>query len=570
MSSTRRRTKVISYFCDNSDPGSDFEPKTKRPTKRRKTKKALASADSEDYEHTAAAEANFDIGKAVSHPVSLHSIKHPVAIQRCLLDWYAGVHQNRGMPWRKPFDPTLDAQGRSQRAYEVWISEIMLQQTQVATVIPYYKRWMERFPTITDLAKSDIESVNALWKGLGYYSRAARLLSGAQKIVKEYGGLFPDNAKDMMANVPGIGRYSAGAISSIAYNHCESVLDGNVNRLLSRVLALHANPKSKATLDVLWDGAAAMVKDTEEPGNINQALIELGSTVCKPRDPDCAACPLRDYCNAYRESKGRLPEEDDIEELCTLCEPVLSSEDTGVTRYPMKVERKKAREEVDVVNVVEWLSPLGKRYFLLVRRPDKGLLAGLHEFPSRANVQEADTPEKLRSVGQDVLRDVLSSPPLFKPTSSRPRAPDGSSTKVEQDGLRIVKMKPAGDVLHVFSHIRKTYRVQWILLEGTVTESNLDSGVEKPPALKAHYACSPPNGSVKSEKTRTKKGKAGKDVDDEDEEMEKSKKPAHSPGLKNKDPALRWVENEDVQHANIGTGVMKVWKKVNELWTDSE
>ena len=142
--------------------------------------------------------------------------------------------------------------------------------------------------------------------------------------MNEYGGLFPDNAKDMMANVPGIGRYSAGAISSIAYNHCEPVvcnpvtvlrlakpyhppfalkLDGNVNRLLSRLLALHANPKNKSTLDILWDAATEMVKDSEEPGNINQALIELGATVCKPRDPGCSGCPIKDHCSAYRESQ---------------------------------------------------------------------------------------------------------------------------------------------------------------------------------------------------------------------------------------------------------------------------
>lgn len=166
--------------------------------------------------------------------------------------------------------------------------------------------------------------MNAIWKGLGYYSRAARLLSGAQKIVKEYGGLFPDNAKDMMANISGIGRYSAGAISSIAYNHCEPVvsflriyfylspptrissrfqLDGNVNRLLSRVLALYANPKGKSTLYVLWAGATAMIKKADRPGDINQSLIELGATVCKPRDPNCESCPLRTHCGAYLETQ---------------------------------------------------------------------------------------------------------------------------------------------------------------------------------------------------------------------------------------------------------------------------
>ncbi|KAL5529757.1 hypothetical protein ACEPAG_5742 [Sanghuangporus baumii] len=547
MASTHKRTKVVSYVYDDleSELASDHESTSKRPAKRKKTKKGSAYQDAE-YEDT-------HYGKSAAHPVSLHVVKYPIDVRRSLLSWYSGVHENRGMPWRKPYDHSLDAQGRSQRAYEVWISEIMLQQTQVATVIPYYNRWMEKFPTIRDLADSDIETVNALWKGLGYYSRAARLLSGAQKIVNEYGGVFSENAKDMMANVPGIGRYSAGAISSIAYNHCEPVLDGNVNRLLSRVLALHANPKNKSTLDVLWDAATAMVKESDEPGNINQALIELGATVCKPRDPDCSACPIKDYCVAYHESRGRLLEENDIEELCTLCESVHPEEDTGVTRYPMKVERKKAREEIDVVNVVEWLSRSGSRFFLLVRRPEKGLLAGLHEFPTRADVQGADTPEQLQMIGQDVLRDVLAAPPsLYHPPTLK------NASEQDETNLRITKIKPAGDVLHVFSHIRKTYRVQWILLEGASPNA---TDPEKPPALKVDHAFA---AISTPDKARVKKVKNGK--------AEKAKGGKATSSLPNKPKAnesiLRWVEFDDVKDANIGTGVMKVWKKVNELWAN--
>ncbi|KIJ15472.1 hypothetical protein PAXINDRAFT_133470, partial [Paxillus involutus ATCC 200175] len=157
------------------------------------------------------------------HPASWHVVKCVDAIRKSLLEWYDRIHEVRGMPWRKTYDPSLDKDGRAQRAYEVWVSEIMLQQTQVVTVIPYYNKWMAKFPTIKDLAASDIEIVNGLWKGLGYYSRAARLLSGAQKVVKELGGRLPNNAKDMQAEIPGIGRYSAGAICSIAYNQCVPV-----------------------------------------------------------------------------------------------------------------------------------------------------------------------------------------------------------------------------------------------------------------------------------------------------------------------------------------------------------
>jgi A/G-specific adenine glycosylase len=200
----------------------------------------------------------------------------------------------------------------------------MLQQTQVATVIPYYTQWMEKFPTIRDLAAADIDTVNCLWKGLGYYSRAARLLAGAQKVVTNFSGRLPANATSLEKEIPGIGRYryqhstvliaavyiltlrpSAGAICSIAYGICAPVLDGNVQRLLSRVLALHVSPKAKKTLDILWDGAEAMVEGSDRPGDVNQALIELGSTVCKVRDPICESCPLSDGCRAYKESMVR-------------------------------------------------------------------------------------------------------------------------------------------------------------------------------------------------------------------------------------------------------------------------
>ncbi|KAH8116805.1 DNA glycosylase [Phellopilus nigrolimitatus] len=523
----------------DSDADSDFkeEIKSRRPPKRKRTKKERSD---DEYDHDREVERE----KTTSHPVTLHVIKDPIPIRISLLDWYSGVHENRGMPWRKPFDPTLDAESRSQRAYEVWISEIMLQQTQVVTVIPYYNRWIEKYPTIRDLADSDIESVNALWKGLGYYSRAARILSGAQKIVKECNGLFPDNAKDMMANVPGIGRYSAGAISSIAYNHCEPVLDGNVNRLLSRVLALHANPKAKSTLDILWDGASVMIKKAEQPGNINQALIELGATICKPRDPDCKVCPLNAHCGAFLESQGRLRDEQDIEELCTLCEPILPGEDAGVTRYPMKVERKKAREEVDVVNVVEWLSPQGARYFLLVRRPEKGLLAGLHEFPSRANVKDSDSSLALRTIGHDVLGEVLADPP--PPYQSAGAKSKKKTPSAESNSLQITKMKPAGDVLHIFSHIRKTYRAQWILLEGG----------ERPPSLSAGYALMTSD-DVNGKKSKNKKSKIQK----------REEEPTETGGLlARKEQALRWVEFKDVENANVGTGMVKVWKKINDVY----
>ncbi|OBZ77403.1 A/G-specific adenine DNA glycosylase [Grifola frondosa] len=289
----------------SSDEDDDwFEPvKSARTAKKRvavKIKRKRAASGDESAEPDDEYEAQTsDAVQTRRHPISMHTLSEVKPLRAALLGWYAGVHASRGMPWRKPYEHTSNPEERSQRAYEVWISEIMLQQTQVATVIPYYNKWMAKFPTIRDLAASDIETVNSLWKGLGYYSRAARLLSGAQKVIQQLGGRLPDNAKDLESKIPGIGRYSAGAICSIAYNQCVPVLDGNVHRLLSRVLALYAPPKAKQTLDILWAGASAFVDRAERPGDLNQALIELGSTVCKVRDPDCDACPLRPWCAGH-------------------------------------------------------------------------------------------------------------------------------------------------------------------------------------------------------------------------------------------------------------------------------
>ncbi|KAG8221332.1 DNA glycosylase [Butyriboletus roseoflavus] len=477
----------VSEFLEASD-GSYRETPKPRSKKTRQTRKVASKRVRTSTTTTVVAQEGVapNASSRAIHPTSWHVVTGVDPIRESLLRWYGQVHEVREMPWRKTFDGSLDKDGRAQRAYEVWVSEIMLQQTQVATVIPYYNKWMAKFPTIQDLAASDIETVNSLWKGLGYYSRAARLLSGAQKVVKELGGRLPDNAKDMQANIPGIGRYSAGAICSIAYNQCVPVLDGNVIRLLARFLALYAPPKAKRAQDILWGGAEAFVEGSSCPGDINQALIELGSTVCKVRDPGCGDCPLQPWCRAYQSTQSDSSshkEEADIEELCSLCE-VLPADDpeTGlVTIYPMKVERKKAREELDSVNAIEWRpADDRKRFFILVRRPEGGLLAGLHEFPTVPNISASATAAKVVEFPNNLLKDLLVDPPLwlysdakrqnrFKLESGDDKDKDNEST---QGAMRIVHVKPAGDVIHVFSHLRKTYRVQWVLLKGGGDEAS--------------------------------------------------------------------------------------------------
>ncbi|KAI0777223.1 DNA glycosylase [Trametes elegans] len=512
--------------------------------------------------------------QAFPHSSALHVLSSPEPPRQALLKWYDGVHAARGMPWRKPFQHSWDAEERAQRAYEVWVSEIMLQQTQVATVIPYYNKWMERFPTIRDLAASDIDTVNGLWKGLGYYSRAARLLSGARKAVEKFEGRLPDNAQDMESKIPGIGRYSAGAICSIAYSQCVPVLDGNVHRLLSRVLALHAPPKAKQTLDVLWAGASAFVKDAERPGDVNQALIELGSTVCKVRDPACGSCPLQPWCAAYERGRAQGKEHKgpkattssaghavpDIEDLCTLCEPLPAG--AAVTAYPMKAEKKKAREELDIVSVIEWRKhAAGERWFLLVRRPEGGLLAGLHEFPTAPNVPVTAASSSAHIEIADALLSVLlASPPSAHSAAplqatTRRKAPPASSPR----SVRVAKVVPAGDVLHVFSHIRKTYRVQWVLLEGG------GDGADDPPALSRAPDFDALGAAARVQrKAVTSRGKArGKAREGAPGEGRGSPPRA---GMPPPAQATQWVRLGDVADANIGTGVMKIWRQVSALW----
>ncbi|VDC07495.1 unnamed protein product [Peniophora sp. CBMAI 1063] len=529
MAKRKALSRDDSDFEASASDFSDYTPNSRKSKSKdsSNTSRKRVKRTNLDQELVVELEEAFDLP---AHGASRHAIGTRASpMQGALLAWFEGVHDARGMPWRKPFDASADANARSQRAYEVWVSEIMLQQTQVTTVIPYYKKWMERFPTVRDLADADIETVNALWKGLGYYSRAARLLAGAQKVVRELDGRLPTNAADMQAKMPGIGRYTAGAICSIAYGEQVPVLDGNVTRLMSRILALHAPPKSKTTLDTLWQGASDLVNGCQQAGMLNQALIELGATVCKPRDASCGDCPIKQWCTAQsiaheEQDSVSMP---DIEETCTLCVPIPQSGAAmrpQVTAYPMAVVRKKQREETDAVFVIEWRSTdeAAERMFLMVRRPDSGLLAGLHEFPTVEKTSaESDDNVHLRSV-------------LMRYLENGSRISD--SSKHHSDQPHVARVQPVGDVVHVFSHIRKTYRVSWTVL----------TGAGGPPALKVSTGVQP----AQKKSTRTKKMTPTSENDSSG-----AVSPSHS----------AWVRLSDVEHANVGTGVMKIWKMVGAV-----
>ncbi len=212
----------------------------------------------------------------------------------------------RDLPWRRTQDP-----------YAVWISEVMLQQTQVQTVIPYWRRWMDKLPRIRDLAEAPPELVLKLWEGLGYYSRARNLQRSACQILENYNGEFPRDPSAILS-LPGIGRYTAGAIASIALDQPEPILDGNVIRVLTRFFALEGDPKTRPLNQQLWELAAALVWVTHESthlgdrrcARINQSLMELGATVCTPgAQPACGVCPVAGDCEARRRGQQeRFPE----------------------------------------------------------------------------------------------------------------------------------------------------------------------------------------------------------------------------------------------------------------------
>lgn len=203
-----------------------------------------------------------------------------------LTAWYEA--HRRDLPWRRTSDP-----------YAIWVAEVMLQQTQVRTVVGYWQPFLDRFPTPAALARASEEQVLAAWSGLGYYRRARALHAGARAVVLRHGGRLPRDPR-LLRELPGVGRYTAGAIASIAFGLGEPVLDGNVRRVLSRLLALDARRVGTANADRrLWEVAGKLAR-LAEPGTLNQALMELGALVCTPRDPACARCPLRAPCRARR------------------------------------------------------------------------------------------------------------------------------------------------------------------------------------------------------------------------------------------------------------------------------
>ncbi|MBK8189892.1 MAG: A/G-specific adenine glycosylase [Vampirovibrionales bacterium] len=253
-----------------------------------------------------------------------------------LTRWYAS--HARDLPWRRTRDP-----------YHVWLSEIMLQQTQVATVIPYYERFLARFSTVEALAAASEDETLKLWEGLGYYARGRNLRRAAQAIVETHQGRFPDTLAGMMA-LPGVGRSTAGAILTFAMGQAHPLLDGNVKRVLSRLFCFEADVNAPRSQETLWDYSAQLLAPSDDPYAFNQAVMELGATLCTPQAPQCLLCPVKDFCEAA--AKGAQHE------------------------LPRKAV-KKPSPHYDIGAAVLWN---GDRV-LIQQRPRDGLLGGLWEFP---------------------------------------------------------------------------------------------------------------------------------------------------------------------------------------------
>jgi A/G-specific adenine glycosylase len=280
--------------------------------------------------------------------------------QTDLLHWFD--ENASDLPWRGTGDP-----------YAIWISEIMLQQTQVGTVIPAYESFLERFPTVEALASASIDAVLKAWEGMGYYRRAHNLYRAARIIVEEHGGSFPQSAA-ALEELPGIGPYTAGAIASIAFGEAVPAVDGNVIRVLARVLNISDDVRQSATKRAIRQRAADFIP-VERPGDFNQALMDLGRRICRPRRPDCLHCPITQSCEAYR---------------------------LGLQNALPVKSRRASTPHHDVTAAVIWKNR-ARDLLLIAQRPDDKMLGGLWEFPGG----KVEPGEELKDCLRRELREEL-------------------------------------------------------------------------------------------------------------------------------------------------------------------
>jgi A/G-specific adenine glycosylase len=271
---------------------------------------------------------------------------NPTTLRQSLGKWFRA--NQRDLPWRRTKDP-----------YCIWVSEVMLQQTRVAAVIPYYLKFLDRFPDVFRLAGADLQDVLKIWEGMGYYARARNLHKTANVVVDRHDGIVPDDPAVFRA-LPGVGDYIAAAVASIAFGRPLAVTDGNVKRVIARLYKMDA-PINKPASYKIYHGMAVALLDHDDPGMFNQALMELGALVCRPKLPDCPVCPLSGQC--------------------------LACQGQTVAAFPVREKKSPVPERRQAVGVV-----FRKGRVLILRRPEDGLLGGLWEFPG-GDIMDNESPE---------------------------------------------------------------------------------------------------------------------------------------------------------------------------------
>lgn len=324
------------------------------------------------------------------------TVSDVVNFQEDFLEWYQ--QEKRNLPWRYNQDP-----------YRIWISEIMLQQTRVDTVIDYFYRFMEQFPTIQALAEAPEDKLLKVWEGLGYYSRARNLQAAAKQIIEEFAGEFPKTVEEIRS-LKGIGPYTAGAISSIAFEIPEPAIDGNVMRVVSRLFCIEADI-AKASSRTVFDEAMRKIISQKQPGDFNQAMMDLGSSICTPTNPQCEICPIQQFCQAYQEGRQ--------------------------TDFPVKSKKQKPKDVYYVAGIIE----NKEQEIFLQQRPETGLLANMWLFPL-----EEISVERFSELQEQY---DPSSWDLFSSSKVAEDNPDFFS-----DQNIIWQKKILGEVKHVFSHLR--------------------------------------------------------------------------------------------------------------------
>lgn len=367
------------------------------------------------------------------------STKEVTQLQKKFLDWY--FMNARQLPWRENTDP-----------YRIWISEIMLQQTRVDTVIDYFHRFMQTFPTIKDLANADDEKLLKIWEGLGYYSRARNLKVAANQIMDEYGGKFPQTPAEI-SKLKGIGPYTTGAISSIAFHLPEPAIDGNVMRVVSRLFLIEEDI-AKASSRKVFDQAVRKIISEKYPGEFNQAFMDLGSSICTPTNPKCEECPLSDFCHSLQ--KGTQEQ------------------------FPVKTKKAKPKDQYFVAFALE----NNQEAYLLEKRAAGRLLKDMLHFPI-VEIEQDEYKNLLKNFSEKRLVAPLSyaQPTLFDEEMLVAEHQTGYTLLPPSQAIQTLFLRsklpfqqtkiswyPAhlGEVTHIFTHLK------WhiLLFEGKLMESD--------------------------------------------------------------------------------------------------